>query len=416
MVKQDLQTLLAQNFAGLKSGWPTPKDEAWKYFDFKRLRKFEKWDVQGLTEDSSSLEIETVETQELSIKITPKTVQVSKALIDKGLSFSVSNKFEILNSKSKLDYRFLRINNQFPVLVISADSLRLEETVKLTYSCEGVVSQSVLGMTVLYDLKNSDLSICEFIGDSSLSPESFVSLATQARLQNSNFRQHIIQEGLSETQPLMYTSEAELGEDSHYNLFLISLAGSFVRNQNSVHILSEGSKAEVQTFVLAAQNSFSESRTEIAHFKEAGSSRQLFKAIVSDEAQAVFNGRIYIASEAQKTDSAQSCKGLLLGQRAQINAKPELEIYADDVKAAHGAAIGQVSGDEVFYLLSRGISPEVAYELLAQAFAGEVIQGITDCKIKKLVEDKIKSASAPIFADLVKAYQERDKKISKGAK
>lgn len=400
-MKVSLQEFLADPSTG-SNLWPTPKEEAWKYFDFKKLKSFANLEVEQ--HESFNYQIEVLSSASSEVVISSDRVGVSKDLIDLGVKVEQELEFKLLNPQSKMDRRFYNLNQIRPTIVLKFESFKEGQTVAVKFNLQESASD-VVGATVRYEVKNSNLAVYESYDASAFKAQAFSSVITQVHVLDSDFKQFVVQEALPASQALLYSSEAELRGASHYKLFLTTLNTQFVRNQNNVHILSEGAQAEVLTFALAGEAAFSESRTEIAHYKEGGVSRQLFKAIVSDQAKAIFNGRIYIDPEAQKTDSAQSCKGLLLGEQAQINAKPELEIYADDVKAAHGAAIGQVSKDELFYLLSRGISPENAYDLLAQAFAGEVIQGIPDRQLRKEISVKIKDASAPIFADLIQSYK-----------
>ena len=115
-------------------------------------------------------------------------------------------------------------------------------------------------------------------------------------------------------------------------------------------------------------------------------SRQLNKCIVDGSAHAVFNGKILVRKDAQQTDSAQSSRNLLLSGKAHIDTKPQLEIFADDVKCAHGATVGQLDMDEVFYLKSRGLDESAARSLLIYAFAAEIIAKIPLASVKKQLE------------------------------
>lgn len=391
--------------------WPTAKLEAWKYFDFKKLKNFALVDSPR-AEAGPQFEVFISEKISNSIIFKLDSAIISKDLVDLGVRYDLRSDVEVLNLDTKIDHRFLTINAYRPQLMLHFDKINIEETINVIYDFKDIKDRT-FSSSLGFNVSNSKVAIYETLVSEQIHGDSLGSVLTQVSLLDSKFCQYVVQEELQTKQGLVYSSEAQLKGKSEYKLFLSSLNSQFVRNQNAVHIQSEKSHAEIFTFVLAAQEAYSESRTEIAHYEENSTSKQLFKSIATDQAKAVFNGRIYIDSKAQKTDSAQSCKGLLLSKKAQINAKPELEIYADDVKAAHGAAIGQVSEDEIFYLLSRGIAPEKAYELLAQAFAGEVIQGIEDLKLQKLIAKKIKKASVPIFKDLVEAYKSQDKKVKK---
>ena len=117
-----------------------------------------------------------------------------------------------------------------------------------------------------------------------------------------------------------------------------------------------------------------DNQTRIVHAKPHCDSHELYKAILDDRAQGVFNGKIYVAKDAQKTDAKQSNHALLLTRKAQMKSKPELEIYADDVKCSHGTTVGELDSDMIFYLRSRGIEKDAATSLLTYAFASEFVE------------------------------------------
>jgi len=133
---------------------------------------------------------------------------------------------------------------------------------------------------------------------------------------------------------------------------------------------------EVDGLALISGRQLADTHSFLDHARPQGRSRQVHKCIVGGAAHAVFNGRIMVRPGAQRTDSAQQSRTLLLSQRAHIDTKPQLEIFADDVKCAHGATVGQLDADQMFYLRSRGMSPSTATNLLTFAFAAEVIERI----------------------------------------
>jgi len=128
---------------------------------------------------------------------------------------------------------------------------------------------------------------------------------------------------------------------------------------------------------LASGNQLIDNHTSIDHAKPNCSSREFYKAILDGKARGVFNGKIYVRKDSQKTDSKQTNKTLLLSDEATMNTKPQLEIFADDVKCTHGAAIGYLDSDSLFYLRSRGISENIARDILTYAFANDIIERIT---------------------------------------
>lgn len=167
-----------------------------------------------------------------------------------------------------------------------------------------------------------------------------------------------------------------LARDSRYCSQAVALGARLSRYNLDVLQTAPGTEAQIDGLALIAGHQEADTHTTIDHAFPHGTSRQLHKCIVDDEAHAVFNGRINVRKDAQQTDSAQASRNLLLSDRARVDTKPELEIFADDVKCAHGAAVGQIDADELFYLRSRGLDDGHARDLLTYAFAAEVIDRV----------------------------------------
>jgi Fe-S cluster assembly protein SufD len=138
----------------------------------------------------------------------------------------------------------------------------------------------------------------------------------------------------------------------------------------------EGSECWVDGLYVVGNDQHTDTHSVIDHKQPHCSSHQLYKGILDGNARAVFNGKVFVREGAQKTDALQTNKNLLLSPNARIDTKPQLEIYADDVKCAHGAAVGQLDQDQLFYLQARGINPELGKNLLTYGFAEEVIEKI----------------------------------------
>ena len=132
-------------------------------------------------------------------------------------------------------------------------------------------------------------------------------------------------------------------------------------------------------------NQHHEIRSIINHLAENTKSYQLIKSVLGKESKAIYQGKIFVSSKAQKTDGYQLSKAILLDETSEFNAKPELEIYADDVKCSHGSTSGSLDEDAIFYLMSRGIAKNNAYKLLINGFLLDVVEKITDTEIKYLV-------------------------------
>jgi Fe-S cluster assembly protein SufD len=171
------------------------------------------------------------------------------------------------------------------------------------------------------------------------------------------------------------TLQATLGRSTNFSSHSISLGGALVRNDANA-TLSEGTEATLNGLYIVNGAQHIDNHTAIDHAKPHANSHELYKGILDGKASAVFNGRIIVRKDAQKTDSKQTNKNLVLSDEAVIDTKPELQIWADDVKCTHGATIGQLDDEAMFYLRSRGIDKQNARSLLTYAFAQDIIDRI----------------------------------------
>lgn len=179
-----------------------------------------------------------------------------------------------------------------------------------------------------------------------------------------------------------------VGRSAHYQSVSVAMGAQLSRYDLSV-VLGEGAECAVDGLALLAGSQLADTHSCIDHAQPHGSSRQLHKCIADGSAHAVFNGKVIVRPGAQRTDSAQSSRNLLLSSRAQIDTQPQLEIFADDVKCTHGATIGQLDAEELFYLQSRGLSGSAARQLLTYAFGAEIIERISVTSLKHQLQQRM---------------------------
>ncbi|MGZ8842443.1 MAG: Fe-S cluster assembly protein SufD [Pyrinomonadaceae bacterium] len=179
------------------------------------------------------------------------------------------------------------------------------------------------------------------------------------------------------------TTRVDVGPNADYNTTTINLGAALSRHDINVTMDHEGASCSVDGLYMIDGNQHTDTHSVIDHRQPHCSSHQLYKGILDGKSRAVFNGKVFVRHGAQKTDAQQTNKNLLLSNDAQIDTKPQLEIYADDVKCTHGAAIGQIDEDMMFYLESRGINPALAKNMLTYGFAEEVIEKIKIESIKR---------------------------------
>ncbi len=185
------------------------------------------------------------------------------------------------------------------------------------------------------------------------------------------------------------STTVDLGRDSSYNSTAITLGGKLSRHDISVLLDHEGAECWVDGLYLVGSGQHADTHSVIDHRKPHCSSHQLYKGILDGKSRAVFNGKIFVRHGAQKTDAMQTNKNLLLSTEAHVDTKPQLEIFADDVKCAHGAAVGQIDEEELFYLETRGINPDLGRNLLTYGFAEEVVGKITVDSMRTQLEHAV---------------------------
>jgi Fe-S cluster assembly protein SufD len=174
-----------------------------------------------------------------------------------------------------------------------------------------------------------------------------------------------------------------------------TMGGRIARNDIVVTLDGEGAECTLHGLYVAGGESLVDTHTTIDHAKPHCPSHEIYKGILAGHARAVFNGKIIVRQDAQKTDAKQTNKALLLTDNAQVNTKPQLEIFADDVKCTHGAAIGQLDEDALFYLRARGIAEPDAKHMLIEAFAGQVLDGVTVPAVRAWAETLMERTLQP---------------------
>jgi Fe-S cluster assembly protein SufD len=183
--------------------------------------------------------------------------------------------------------------------------------------------------------------------------------------------------------------QARLAASARFSTMNVTMGGALVRNDVHTILDGEGIDARVDGLYLAGGRQHVDNHTLIRHAKPHCHSFELYKGILDGHARGVFNGRIYVDPVAQKTDAKQENNCMLLSDDARINSNPQLEIFADDVKCTHGAAIGKTDDTSLFYLRSRGIPLADARDLMVYAFASEVLERIEEAPLKIRLEDDL---------------------------
>ena len=392
------------------NGFPTTKSEEWKYTN-----------VESIANTAFNLEISDTIIQQSDIeKFFIKDLECHKLVFvngrfDKNLSdnfvsendFNVSNLQEYIDDNLESDSQtltkladfkedsFVALNTAFMqngiVLKIKKDkSIGKPFFLLFVSTNENYLSQP----RILFNTEaNSNALVIESFHNinSELNFNNVVSefyIAENARVE------HIKIQNQSDQSFHISNMFAKLEKSSYFNTLDINLGGNITRSNLFTKLAGEGSECVLNGVYVGNGTQHIDNRTVIEHEKPHCLSTETYKGIVGDNARGVFNGKIHVFQEAQKTNAIQNNSGLLLSDNASIDTKPQLEIYADDVRCTHGATIGQLDEDALFYLRSRAIDIQQAKKMLINAFAGEVIDQVENeilrNRIQEYINDKLK--------------------------
>ncbi len=237
--------------------------------------------------------------------------------------------------------------------------------------------------------KNSKLKLVH-CDDSHNHKSSFTNTVTEVYMNEGAHLDHYKLQNLNDDTSLVNSTFFHQEANSQLTTFAVSLNGGLIRNDIRTRLNGEGCDANIFGLYLVDKEQHVDNQVFVDHAFPNCTSNELFKGILDDHAQAVFKGHILVRKDAQKTNAFQTNRNVLLTDKATINSKPFLEIYADDVKCSHGATVGQLDDEALFYIKSRGISEYNAKLLLMYAFAAEIINKINLQPLKDRMDDLVK--------------------------
>lgn len=291
------------------------------------------------------------------------------------------NAFAALNSAMFQDGVFISVEQN----VVVEKPVHI---IKVILSEQAMMQQSrdlfVLG-------KNAGLNAVEsYLTD--IAQPVFLNAAAEVVLaENAQFNHYDLQKADANLRIIQRT-EAAQKKHSNYSNYTFTLPGAgFVRNNLALHLNDADIESHLYGLYLTADSQLVDNHTEVHHKMPRGESNQLYKGIIMDKSKAVFNGKIFVYEDAQKTNAFQQSNNVLFSEQATVNAKPQLEIFADDVKCSHGTTIGQLNKEALFYLKSRGIGENQAKQLMVKAFAFDVAEKIKIPALRNYVERLIET-------------------------
>lgn len=271
-------------------------------------------------------------------------------------------------------------------LVYVPDGVIAEKPVQISFVQTGEQDVAAFPRVLVILGKDSQLTMMETF-TSLADARYFTNAVTEIVLRQGAVLQHVKVQQDSKRSLHIATSHVLQERNSAYTSLAMTLGSELSRDNLRVTLDGEGGDCTLNGIYLIGENQHCDHHTTIDHAKPHGTSRELYKGILNGKARAVFNGKIIVRKDAQKTDAEQTNKNLLLAQTARINTTPQLEILADDVKCRHGATIGHLDDDALFYLRSRGIDDRTARTMLMKGFLQDVTGRIPEGTIRSMLDE-----------------------------
>ena len=375
----------------IQNGFPGKKNEDWKFLDLNQAIKS---NIENLDYFNENLP------NEVDPKIYVDGLEHNKIVFINGriekidFKYEESDKFEIIDkfdSKSLLndvnslvDLNSALTNKYYKIQV--KEHYTVKKPVIIYSLTTSKISSKNINIRLDFDLEsNSSLKIIDYSIDKS--ENNFVNIVYNFNLEKDAILKNYKLDK-EENNNIKYSyNNINLDTNSVAENFILSLGSSFIKNEINCNLNGKYSSAFVNGIFNLDNNKNHEIRTSINHLNENTKSYQLIKSVLGENTKSAYQGKIFVKSNAQKTDGYQLSKAILLSDNAEFNAKPELEIYADDVKCSHGSASGSLNQDSIFYIMSRGLNYKEAKELLINGFLLDVVEKITDNEIKNLIKN-----------------------------
>lgn len=388
-------------------GFPTLKNEYWKYTNLAFLNKLNLKLSQSEIKEipKSAIEENSYDNSEanLAVVINGKfseeysKITTSDSIVVKSFAKALSEDKEAVQEYygkviSLTNNPFAAINTAFANdgIYINAKRNHVEDKLLHILYINDARDEQVLSnpRKLIIAGESSELSIIETSITLGEHPSLINSASEVIVNPNAKVNYYKIQDD-KENSYYVGTTNSTVDRDAVFNKTTITLGGKFVRNNLNALIKGQNAESNFYGLFLGFDNSFIDNHTFVDHAVANCQSNEDYKGILDDKAIAVFNGKILVRQDAQQTNAYQSNKNILLSDWASINTKPELEIYADDVKCSHGATSGSLDKDMLFYLQARGIDKKQAKGILLNSFAKEITSQIEFDKIREMIEEKV---------------------------
>ena len=378
----------------LENGFPSRKLENWKFSDLDQIIKKNISDLSFYNDNSlpnkvdTSIFVNSLEHNKIIFvngrieKIDLNYEDQDKIKVDDN--YKLENKFESNNSLLSLNNA---LTNKCYKIIVKKD-YNLNKPLVVYHTTNNKIKSKNINLKLDFKLEqNSSLRLIDLFHDSA--ENNFINIFYNFDLkENAILKNYKIDKIQNENIRYSYNN-IDQDRNSISETFIFSSGSNFSKNEIKCNLNGEYSSAFVNGIFSLNDKQHHEIRTVINHLVENTKSYQLIKSVLGKNTKSAYQGKIFVDSKAQKTDGYQLSKAILLDETSEFNAKPELEIYADDVKCSHGSASGCLDEKSIFYLMSRGLNYQQSKELLINGFLLDVIEKITDSEIKNLIKNMI---------------------------
>ena len=388
----EIKKFYLDNF--INKGFPNRKEEDWKFSDLNQIIKKNIGELSFYSDYTSTNKVDTsafVDGLEHN-KIVFINGRIEKIDFDYEKKDQIEiidqsetiNKFNNNSSLSDLNSAFT--NKSFKIVV--KEGYQLTKPLIIYHTTNSKIWSKNINLRLNFELyENSSLRLIDLFRDTS--EKNFLNIFYNFDLKENSVLKNYKVDKL-ENKNIKYSfNNIDQDKNSISETFILSSGSNFCKNEINCNLNGEYSSAFVNGIFSINNNKHHEIRTIINHLTENTKSYQLIKSVLEDSSRAVYQGKIFVNSKAQKTDGYQLSKAILLNKDSEFNVKPELEIYADDVKCSHGSASGSLNEDSIFYLMSRGLNYQQSKELLINGFLLDVVEKITDPEVKNLIKNMI---------------------------
>jgi len=385
----EIKQFYLDNF--INKGFPNRREEDWKFSDLNQIIKKDIGELSFYNDYTYTNKIDTTvfvdgleHNKIVFINGRIEKINFDYEQKDKIEIIDQSESFNKLNNNSLSDLNNAFTNKSFKILV--KKGYQLAKPLIIYHITNSKIWSKNINLRLEFELgENSSLRLIDLFNDSS--EKNFLNIFYNFDLKDNSVLKNYKVDRFDNKNIKYSFNNIEQDKNSISETFILSAGSNFFKNEINCNLNGKYSSAFVNGIFSLNNIKHHEIRTTINHLTENTKSYQLIKSVLEDSSKAAYQGKIFVNSEAQKTDGYQLSKAILLNKDSEFNAKPELEIYADDVKCSHGSASGSLNEDSIFYLMSRGLNYQQSRELLINGFLLDVVEKITDTEIKNLIKN-----------------------------